>query len=296
MRWIAAAGAFDFAELGSFGIKEGVRIAGDGHGAVIAIKHDLGQGLFCGTGVAAAALPGETDITAIINGATGVRCLLGVFIPIATAVVGDALRIFHLQAPAQNVEAVDAVIAEFSIAPVPEPVPVVVDEGLDVAPCFIWHGTLPKFYIDFRVRREGTFTHCLAGVVVKGAAIVNWADGTAVQCLNGGLHPGAALIAHLHEPTVFLCGGYDHLCLMRILATWLFDIDVLSGGHAEDRCGCVPKVWGGDEDSVQLFVIKEGAKVRHALARYGLLVCHHCESSFETLGIHLCQVLDLDVR
>ena len=48
--------------------------------------------------------------------------------PSAGGVNADRPGLLH--APAQNVDEVDAVIAEFAVAEVPEPVPVVVDEIL----------------------------------------------------------------------------------------------------------------------------------------------------------------------
>ena len=298
VRHVAGAGGAGLALAHFFSLRvvDDPRITRRSHGAVVAVEHDFRQWLLRRTRVATALHPLAAGVTEIIDCRAGVRRFLRVVVEVAAAVVGRAQRIVALNAPTQDVERVDAVVAELAIAPVPDPVPVVMRQRLEVVFRIIRHGALPKIVVD--VSRGGFFVHRhgFARVVVEAAAKSHRADGTAVQRFDGILHPGAALIAHLHEPVVFRGGGDDHFRLVRVLAAGFFDIDMLPGLHAEQRGGRVPEIRRGDEDGVQRLVIEEGAEVLHSLAGDALLVVDDLQPAFESLRVHFRQIRDLHIR
>ena len=59
--------------------------------------------------------PLTTDMAEVVARSSGVRGLLFVIMEIASARVGDPLRVFDLQSPAENVEEMHAVVAQFAI-------------------------------------------------------------------------------------------------------------------------------------------------------------------------------------
>src|SRR5207302_3097939 len=92
--------------------------------------------------IAALALPSDGLVAEIETGHIDVGCFLIVLKMVAAAATGDAAGRVHSQTPAGEVQRVDAVVAEFARAPMPEPVPVVVQNVVVEGTFRSW--TLPK--------------------------------------------------------------------------------------------------------------------------------------------------------
>src|SRR6266542_6777338 len=123
--------------------------------------------------------PFHAGLAEVIHGRAGVGRLLFVVVPVAPAVVGDAPRVLDLQTPAQNIERMDPVVPELAVAPMPKPMPVVMDVRLHVP--FARHGALPKIHVDVGGRLVFALADGGASVVIKRAAKTCLAQGTAVQ-------------------------------------------------------------------------------------------------------------------
>ncbi len=166
---------------------------------------------------------------------------------ITVAAARDAFGQFDFKAPTGEVERMDAVIAELAGAPVPKPVPVVMDEIVHVR--LFGSGTFPERIVE--PLRNGNFLAVADGGAVVGvptAGESGLADFATFESINGFNHPRptAALIAHLHNAFVFARGFDDQFAFVKILAARLFDIDVFSCGAGEDGGGCMPVVGSRD--------------------------------------------------
>src|SRR6185503_561897 len=84
--------------------------------------------------VAARLVPRRPAVPEVVLGAGGVGRLLVVLMVVPPPVHGDPLRVVGAEAPAGHVEEMDAVVRELAAAPVPPPVPVVVDEVVAIRP------------------------------------------------------------------------------------------------------------------------------------------------------------------
>ena len=122
-------------------VVEFVARAHDGKRAAFTVEGD--GALRLGLAIVTAALLPRDELVAVVERRdAGVRRLLVVLEPVASAAEGDAARRVHAQSPARHIHGVDGVVAEFAVAPVPEPVPVVVDEV--VLERLLRRGALPK--------------------------------------------------------------------------------------------------------------------------------------------------------
>src|SRR5262249_15478795 len=149
-----------------------------------------------------------------------VRCFLVVLEAIAPARGSDPQRQIDAKAPAAYVDHVDAVVAQFAIAPVPEPVPVVVQVIGAERPA--WSGALPHVVIE-PFGNLACFAAANRGPVVDVPSLgeVGAANGSLADFLDpfNYLGPAAALVAHLHVPFV-LAGCLDQqLPFARSVAT-----------------------------------------------------------------------------
>src|SRR3982750_4387123 len=102
--------------------------------------------------ITALTVPNDALVAEIKAGDAGIGSLPVVVEMIAVAAAGHAFRTIHLQSPARKVQGMDAIIAQFSSAPGPEPVPVVV--GQIVTERFIRSRALPETPIEPRGDRH----------------------------------------------------------------------------------------------------------------------------------------------
>src|SRR5438128_147662 len=126
-----AAGAASLVDLFAFGVEDFVAAPDIGHGDMFAIDGD-GACRFSAPRVTTAAVPHRAFVAEIKRGAAGIGRFLVVLEMITATAEGDALRVFDAESPARCVEHMDAVVADFAVAPMPAPMPVVMDEVVDV--------------------------------------------------------------------------------------------------------------------------------------------------------------------
>ena len=238
--------------------------------------------------------PFHADFAEVEQSGAGVGGFLGVLESVPRAVVGNAGGVIDAEAPAEHVEGVNAVVAEFAVAPVPEPVPVVMHVRFDVA--FVSDGSLPKVEVEVACWFDGLLGDGFARGVIEGAREKHLTDGFfGAQVLDGFFHPRAALVSHLHEALMLSRRGDDEFCFERVLAAGLFDEHVFTGLHGEHCGGRVPEVGGSDKDSVEGFVIEEAAEIFHALAGGGLFGRDDFQPIFKPTRIYFCYVGDFGV-
>src|SRR5262249_40162831 len=153
------------------------------------------------------------------------------------------------ETPAANIQRVNVIVAQFAVARVPEPMPVV----MKLRTCERRHrgGPGPKVVIHAR----GGLTLCrsadgIAAAPHKAAsqfyftelALMNVADRLSQRAVGAILRSALAnateFARHLHDPAAFV----------HIVADRLLDVDILAGLHRPDRSQGVPVVRRGNEN------------------------------------------------
>ena len=115
----------------------------DNHRAVFAKEADKATAV----AVTAESLPGDRlAIGELIADCLGIGCLLVVLEGVTTADGTDPCGIIHTESPAADIQRVDAVVTQFAITPMPEPVPVVVHTVTHVVGPWCW--PLPEVVIQ----------------------------------------------------------------------------------------------------------------------------------------------------
>ena len=200
-------------------------------------------------GVAALTLPGDEFVAfKFEGGGLSVGGFLVVLDGVSAAGGGDVGGEVDAQSPAGDVEEVYAVVAQFAVVPVPEPVPVVVDSVVEQGSA--GSGALPEIVVagggDF-----GGFSDADGRAFggESGAGGLDFTDFSAFQEIDGFANAGAAaaLGADLDGAFVFT-GGFDHeFGFAGIVAAGFFAVDVFSCGTGGDGGGGVLVV-GGSAD------------------------------------------------
>src|SRR5207244_9220003 len=156
----------------------------------------------------------------------------GVVLEVVVAPSGrrDPHRIVDAERPSAEIDRVRAVVPRLARAPVPEPMPVVVDDIVAVeAP---GRRALPEVVVEpARDRRFLAPAYRAAVIRIPGAPIIHAPDCSASRGLNRLDHtrPGTALAPHLDNAPLFRARLDEHLPLARVLAAWLLHVDVLAG-------------------------------------------------------------------
>src|SRR5438045_3574522 len=122
--YIVAARTGSLVDLFAFGIEDFVATACIGHCAVFTIDCDEAD-LFSAARVTTAAVPHSALAAEVKSGAAGVGRFLIVVKMVAATAKGHTLGIIDTERPARCVQRMDAVVADFAIAPMPAPMPVV---------------------------------------------------------------------------------------------------------------------------------------------------------------------------
>ena len=181
----------------------------------------------------------------------------------------DGERRIDAQAPAGDVDAVDAVVAQLAGAPVPEPVPVVVKSVRVKRP--VGRGPLPHRVVDAGGnvgRMPVADVHSL--LMTPGPGHADLADAARLDVFDRFLNVRRAppLGSDLDDALV-LARRLDHPpAFDDVVAGRLLDVDILAGlagQHGQQR---VPVVGRGDRDGVDRLVVEQRRKsfsVRGAL-------------------------------
>ncbi len=288
--------ALGLGDLLAVGVENLVARVGEHEAALLAVEGDERE-TFAFARVAAALLPCDEHGAAVERRDTGVGGLLVVVGEVAAAAESHAQGAVESEGPAGEVERVHRVIAELAVAPVPEPVPVVVDDVVAVGA--FRRGALPEIVIE--PLRHGRFFPAAdrwaeTGVIAAGGQ--HAADHAGFHGLDGGddVRHAAALVAHLDAPPVMAGGPDDHLGLPRVVAGRLLDVDVFAGGAGHDGGGCVPVVWRGDGEDIQLPVLENLANVLGGLRRAARRFLHLGGRAGEHAAIHVADPGDFDIR
>ena len=165
------------------------------------------------------------------------------------------------QSPANDVQLVDALVADLAVAVILEKPPAA-DGQLVVG----FHGGRPHPEVPVHTLGHGLGRAATAGADLVGDAPchVDPADGPGLELLDpfADLGTGAALGAVLHDPLV-LAGGLDHLAALEdVVRGGLFHVDVLAGLAGPDRFQGVPVVGRGQRHGVDRLVIEQLAVIR----------------------------------
>src|SRR2546426_3543528 len=132
-----------------------------------------------------------------------VRRFLVIIEMIPAAVQSDPLRIVDTQSPARRVERVNAVVGQFTAAPMPAPMPIVMNEVVHVWP--LWRGSLPHQVIQVcRNRHWLAMANRSPRTGVDCAGIKNLANHALTHLLHrlDQCRKTAPLVPHLHHALV----------------------------------------------------------------------------------------------
>src|SRR5262249_28000462 len=122
---------------------------------------------------------------------------------ISVAAANDTFGSVDLKAPTREIEEMNAVITKFARAPVPEPVPVVVQNVVAIR--LFRRRTLPHRIIKpIRNWHDFSMTDGTAMIGIPGSSEEHFSNFTGVKGVNRFNHPGptAALVSHLDNTVV----------------------------------------------------------------------------------------------
>src|SRR6185312_13679654 len=172
-----------------------------------------------------------------------VRRFLVVLINVFAAARDSRRGKVYAQAPPRDIHFVNALVADISVASVPKPVPVVKEMILAE-----WnHGRGTAELVPVDAGRNGLIwrvTDGFASLETESFGHVDLADRAILQQLSGFdfMCRAPALRAHLHHAFVFPRSG-DHLAAFpRVVASGLFDVNVLTSLACPDGGQRVPVV------------------------------------------------------
>src|SRR5690606_36994936 len=125
-------------------------------------------------------------------------------------------REINAQAPTGDIYLVGAVVEGFSGPPMPEPMPVVVNQPLLIRPAR--RRTLPKFIVQPGRNRAGPEDGFPAGIGIPGFGHVYLPDHPFVKQLDtlGEHRRRTTLCTHLYHTVILARCGHRHLSLCRI--------------------------------------------------------------------------------
>src|SRR5580704_9429890 len=156
----------------------------------------------------------------------------------------------------------DGLVANFAVAGVPDPMPIVMEAIARER--FERGGAGPEFVID---ACWNGFLRSVADrwapLVAECASHVDIADGSVAQMMNGFEHAriGARLAAVLANAVVLFYGADELAAFKGVVRAGFFDVDVLAGLAGPDSHERVPVIGSGNGDGVDVFVFEELANV-----------------------------------
>src|SRR6266545_3788348 len=288
--------AFDRGNLLAVEVINFIAVAGDDEIALVTVKTDSETFAFEPARMATMTLPDGRLAVEFVSGHVNVRRFLVVLVLIAPAGAGHAARVLDAETPARDIQSVNAVVAQFAVAPVPAPMPMVVDEIIDIRP--LRRGSLPEGVIKpGRHRQRFAASDGAPRVVVPATRERDPADFSGARLGDGLDHPrpAPALIAHLHEAFVFAGRGDHQLAFARVVAARFLHINVFAGGARQDGGGRMPMVRRGDGQNVHRFVLQDLAKILHPLRFFLLLAADGIRAFVKGAAVHVADIADFDV-
>ena len=246
--------------------------------------------------MAVTAQAGPHDLTAVEVEAygLGVGRLLVVIEPVSPARRGHPAWQFHPESPGTEIDSMDTVVAQLTVAVVPEPMPVVWNQVRTIRSAR--DRSLPGVVVEARWGlRDRAPADAATLVVVPTPGGKNIADHAVLNPLDRIPHgrTTSPLGAHLDDPAVFF-GGRNHPdTFLGRLAARLFHVDMLAGLTCLDRGSRMPVVGCRADKSIDLPIVENPPVVSREV---GLDVDFFQASGgpFAAVSIHIAQVFDDD--
>src|SRR5204862_5062279 len=167
--------------------------------AFLAVEIDADAFAFQPMWITTLAIPGNEFVAEIERSHVTIRRLPIILEVVASAAAGNPARVIDAETPARQVEEVNAIVPDFAGAPVPKPVPVVVQNIVAIR--FLRGGALPQRIVQpSRRRRRLASTDRRSMVGIPGAREKNFPYLAGFHGFNSFDHPwpASALVAHLH--------------------------------------------------------------------------------------------------
>src|ERR1019366_1038815 len=98
------------------------------------------------------------------------------------------------------------------------------------------------------------------------------------------------LIPHLHQLAVLLLRLNEQLSLARIMARWVFDVDMLAGLQSKHSHRRMPVVGSSDADRVHILRLKRLAEVAFSNGRIAQRLCRACGELRQHLRVDVAAV------
>lgn len=98
----------------------------------------------------------------------------------------------------------------------------------------------------------------------------------------------------MHELSGIFCDSDQDFALPRIVAAWLFEINVLAGFGGEGGHGRVPMIGSGDEQGINLLVFQYAAEVLFGHGRVTLGLGGDVHGFRQIADVHVDDVFDFD--
>src|SRR5579862_542054 len=223
-----------------------------------------------------------------------VRCLLVVVKQKVSAHGRDSVRKLEAQSPARDVHLMNALVAEVSVACIPDPVPVVMKAI--ARKWFQRRRPSPEVVIDpgwNRLRRR--VSNRVAPLVAKSARQMDLANHSSIvkpldRFLDRGRGPN--LRAMLNDAIVFLSGAYELAAFPEIMRTGFFDIHVFACLARPDGNQGMPMVGRGDGNGVDGFVFEQLANIGECLG----IAAHFSAAFIHNFLVHVAEGGNLGVR
>ena len=196
----------------------------------------------------------------------------------------DGVFVF-VESPSGDVELMDALVAYFAAAIIPEPVPIVVEAVFVEGP--LRGRAEPEVVMNaLRHRGVGIPADRFARFKAKASGHINLADTAVVEEFYGVDYRGDGTVLEtcLNDSIIF-SGGFEYFpAFPDIVRAGLFDVNVFAG-LTGPYCGeGVPMVGRGDSYRIYIFVIKCPAEVifrrRREILDFADLLYTLCEKIF----------------
>ena len=150
----------------------------------------------------------------------------------------------------------DSVVTKLAVAIEPDPVPVVMNEV--VLKRATWNRTLPTIVINV-LRNFGIlpFTNRCSSAKVNTASGMYGSDPSAMNKLYrlAIRWCTSTLRSNLYANFIFTSSGNLHFPFPRVLAAWLFYINVLTRFCGNDGCRSMPVIGSGTSDDIHFVIL-----------------------------------------
>ena len=133
-------------------------------------------------------------------------------------------------------------------------------------------------------------------VAVPGLGVIRPADQAVVNLVDNldGVRRRALLRAHLHQLAVLPLRLDQQCALRRIVAAWLFYVDILSRLQPGNRHGRVPVIGRGNRNCIDIFLRENFAEVLGRRSGVSHLLLHAVGKLFQGVTVDVAHMRDVD--